>query len=55
MKALLISADPGRAVELIEISGRDDLRQHVGGLPEATRYDHDSVIYCSDTGRIDGH
>jgi hypothetical protein len=40
---------------MIEVSGRDDLRQHVGGLPEATQYDRDSIIYISDTGRIDGH
>jgi hypothetical protein len=53
-KALLIPADPSRPVELIEINGRDDVRQHVGGLPEATRYDHDSLMYVSDTGRIDG-
>jgi hypothetical protein len=54
MKALLIPADPPRSVELIEINGRDDIRQHVGGLPEPTRYDHDSLMYVSDTGRIDG-
>lgn len=54
MKALLIPADPTRAVEMIEINGRDDIRQHVGGLPEATRYDYDSLLYVSDTGRIDG-
>jgi hypothetical protein len=54
MKALLIPADPSRSVELIEINGRDDLRQHVGGLPEPTRYDHDSLMYVSDTDRIDG-
>jgi hypothetical protein len=55
MKALLIPADPSRPVERIEINGRDDIRQHVGGLPEPTRYDHDSLMYVSDTGRIDGH
>jgi hypothetical protein len=54
VKALLIPADSWRPVQMIEISGRDDLRQHVGGLPEATRYDYDSIIYVSDTGRIDG-
>jgi hypothetical protein len=55
MKALLIPADPSRPVELIEITGRDDIRQHVGGLPEPTRYDRDSILFVSDTGRIDGH
>jgi hypothetical protein len=54
VKALLIPADPSRPVQEIEVSGRDDLRQHVGGLPEATQYDLDSIIYISDTGRIDG-
>lgn len=54
VKALLIPADPSRPAEVIEVSGRDDLRQHVGGLPEATRYDYHSIIYVSDTGRIDG-
>jgi hypothetical protein len=54
VKALLIPADPSLPVQVIEISGRDDLRQHVGGLPEPTRYDHDSLMYVSDTGRIDG-
>jgi hypothetical protein len=54
VKALLIPADPSLPVQMIEVSGRDDLRQHVGGLPEATRYDYDSLIYVSDTGRIDG-
>ena len=55
MKALLIPADPSRPVELIEIAGRDDVRQHVGGLPEPTRYDHEAIMFVSDTGRIDGH
>jgi hypothetical protein len=54
VKALLIPADSSRPVQMIEVSGRDDLRQHVGGLPEAARYDYDSLIYISDTGRIDG-
>jgi hypothetical protein len=54
MKALLIPADPSRSVELIEISGRDDLRPHVGGLSEPTQYDYDAIMYVSDTGRIDG-
>jgi hypothetical protein len=54
VKALFIPADPSRPVQVIEVSGRDDLRQHVGGLPEPTRYDHDSLMYVSDTGRIDG-
>jgi hypothetical protein len=55
VKALLIPVEPSRPVQMIEVSGRDDLRQHVGGLPEATQYDRDSIIYISDTGRIDGH
>jgi hypothetical protein len=54
VKALLIPVDPSRPVQMIEVSDRDDLRQHVGGLPEATRYDYDSIIYISDTGRVDG-
>jgi hypothetical protein len=54
MKALLIPADPSRPVELIDISGRDHLRTHVGGLPEATQYDYDAIMFVSDTGRIDG-
>jgi hypothetical protein len=54
VKALLIPADPSRPVQMIEIGGRDDLRQHVGGLPEPTRYDRDSLMFVSDTGRLDG-
>jgi hypothetical protein len=55
MKALFIPADPSRSVELIEINRRDDTRSRVGGLPEPTRYDRDSILFVSDTGRIDGH
>jgi hypothetical protein len=54
MKALLIPADPARKVDVVEISGTDDLRRHLGGIPEPTRYDTDAIMFVSDTGRIDG-
>jgi Domain of unknown function (DUF3846) len=54
MKALLIPADPARPVEMIKITGRDDTHRYLGGIAEATRYDHDAVMYVDDVGRING-
>jgi hypothetical protein len=54
MKALLIPADPTRRVETVEINGTDDLRKHLGGIPEPTRYDSDALMFVDDSGRING-
>jgi hypothetical protein len=54
MKALLIPADPTRPVEMIKITGRDDTHRYLGGIAEATQYDHDAVMYVDDVGRIHG-
>jgi hypothetical protein len=52
MKALLIPADPTRPIETIEITGRDELRQYIYGIPEPSQFDRDSLMYVDGDGMI---
>jgi len=45
MKALFIPADSARKVEVIDISGQDDIHALGGGISVPSRYDSDSIMF----------